>query len=152
MQKSIAKERRAIKLFKTSTAKSTLREQLIKAHKQSGHVTPSRLMKFKSKGRIYSSLIPSAGRLEFKSKNCPICLAMKGRKPAKPTSLPTEERSKLGLWEKVGVDPHFKETDIIQCLCARRVVESYTSRTRRSLICPLYFSNSSHMLAAFLRW
>ena len=103
MEKSIARDRRVIKLFKTSTTKMSLREQLVKAHKRYGHVAPSRLMNFKSKGRIYSSLIPSAGRLEFKSKHCPICLAMKGKKPPKPKTLPTE-RKLLGLWEKVGVD------------------------------------------------
>ena len=111
VEKSIVRERRAIKLFKTSTTKMSLREQLVKAHKRYGHVAPSRLMNFKSKGRIYSSLIPSAGRLEFKSKHCPICLAMKGKKPPKPKTLPTEERKLLGLWEKVGVDTAGKFRD-----------------------------------------
>jgi hypothetical protein len=64
VEKSIARERRAIKLFKTSTTKMTLREQLVKAHKRYGHVAPSQLMNFKSKGRIYCSLIPSLGRLD----------------------------------------------------------------------------------------
>ena len=104
VEKGIARERRAINLFKTTSEKLTLRQALVKAHQRYGHVAPSRLVGFKSKGKIYSSLIPSSGRLEFKSKHCPICLAMKGKKPPKPQSLPKEERKKLGLWEKVGVD------------------------------------------------
>ena len=64
VEKGIARERRAINLFKTTSEKLTLRQALVKAHQRYGHVAPSRLVGFKSKGKIYSSLIPSSGRLE----------------------------------------------------------------------------------------
>ena len=63
VEKGIARERRAINLFKTTSEKLTLRQALVKAHQRYGHVAPSRLVGFKSKGKIYSSLIPSSGRL-----------------------------------------------------------------------------------------
>ena len=82
VEKGISRERRAINLFKTSKGRNLdLREQLEKAHRRYGHVAPKRLVGFKKKGRIYSSLIPDKGRLEFKAKHCPICLAMKDKRP-----------------------------------------------------------------------
>ena len=81
-----------------------MREQLEKAHRTYGHVAPKRPVGFKKKGRIYSSLIPDKGRLEFKAKHCPICLAMKGKKPGKPSKLNLQDKANLGLWEKVCVD------------------------------------------------
>ena len=100
-----ALERRAITLFKTSKGRNlSLREQLEKAHRRYGHVAPKGLVGFKKMGRIYSSLIPDKGRLEFKAKHCPICLPMKGKKPGKPSKLNLHDKAKLGLWEKVCVD------------------------------------------------
>ena len=73
VEKGIARERRAINLFKTSKGRNlSLSEHLEKAHRRYGHVAPKRLVGFKKKGRIYSSLIPDKGRLEFKAKHCPI--------------------------------------------------------------------------------
>ena len=78
VEKDIGRERRAINLFKTSKGRNLdLCEQLERAHRRYGYVAPKRLVGFKKKGRIYSSLIPDKGRLEFKAKHCPICLAMK---------------------------------------------------------------------------
>jgi hypothetical protein len=149
VEKGIARERKAINLFKTTAAKLTMRQQLIKAHQRYGHIAPSRLVDFKSKGRIYSSLIPSGGRLEFKSKHCPICLAMKGKKPSKPKSIKVSDRKRLGLWEKVGLDSSGKF----------RVASFQGNRYYTVFVCAksgrkLYFPHKkkSHLPLAFLKF
>ena len=61
VEKGIARERRTINLFKIKKGRNlSLREQLEKAHRRYGHVAPKRLVDFKKKGRIYSSLIPDS--------------------------------------------------------------------------------------------
>ena len=105
VQKAIQKEKRSVNLFKTNKQeKLSLRQSLQKAHERYGHIAPKRLVDFKKKGKLYSSLIPSKGRLDFKAKDCPICLAMKYKKPPKPEAVEVENKQELGLWEKVSVD------------------------------------------------
>ena len=159
VEKGIARERRAINLFKTSKGRNlSLREQLEKAHRRYGHVAPKRLVGFKKKGRIYSSLIPDKGRLEFKAKHCPICLAMKGKKPGKPSKLNLHDKTNLSLWEKVCVDTagkfglHLSERiDITRCLSVPSRVGNCTFLTRKNRICRWYFSSLSLMSGVFRR-
>jgi hypothetical protein len=92
VQKAIQKEKRSVNLFKTNKQeKLSLRQSLQKAHERYGHIAPKRLVDFKKKGKLYSSLIPSKGRLDFKAKDCPICLAMKYKKPSKPEAIEVDD-------------------------------------------------------------
>ena len=136
-----------------------MREQLEKAHRTYGHVAPKRPVGFKKKGRIYSSLIPDKGRLEFKAKHCPICLAMKGKKPGKPSKLNLQNKANLGLWEKVCVDTagkfrvaSFRKNRYYTVfICAKAGRKLYFPH-KKNLIYRWYFSNLSRMSGAFQRY
>jgi len=85
-------------------SKSFLRKALIKAHERYGHVSPKKLVYFKKKGKIHSSLIPMRGGLDFKVKDCPVCAVMKNKRPKKPSAILVEEKKQWDLWEKVFSD------------------------------------------------
>ena len=145
--------------FKTNKQeKLSLRQSLQKAHERYGHIAPKRLVDFKKKGKLYSSLIPSKGRLDFKAKDCPICLAMKYKKPPKPEAVEVENKQELGLWEKVSVDssgkfriPSFRGNRYYSLfICAKSGRKLYFAHRRKSHF-PLVFLNLWRMLDAFRR-
>jgi len=66
--------------------KGTFREEYEKIHRRYGHVDINRLVNLKRKGIVHLSLIPTNTNIEYLVKDCPVCLAMKYRKPSTPTS------------------------------------------------------------------
>jgi len=62
------------------------REEYEKIHRRYGHVNVNRLVYLKRKGIVHSSLIPTSTKMKYLVKDCPVCLAMKYRKPCTPIS------------------------------------------------------------------
>jgi len=66
--------------------KGTFRGEYEKIHLRYGHVDISSLVYLKRKGIVHSYLIPTSTKIKYLVKDCPVCLAMKYRKPSTPTS------------------------------------------------------------------
>jgi predicted hydrocarbon binding protein len=71
---------------------SSLGKALVTAHERYGHVSPKKLVYFKKKGRVHSSIISVRGALDFKVKDCPVCAVMKRNRAKKPASPHVEEK------------------------------------------------------------
>ena len=86
--------------------KLEIRRQLIIAHKRYGHVDPRKLITAKRLGRFHSSSIPTRGRRLWSVKDCPVCLAMRYRKPPAPARRKGHVINDVGYttWDQIAVD------------------------------------------------
>jgi len=66
--------------------KGTFREEYEKIHRRYGHVDINRLVYLKRKDIVHSSFIPTSTKIKYLVKDCPVCLALKYRKPSTHTS------------------------------------------------------------------
>jgi len=99
------KKRKSFKPVKAAVhsidSTNSLRRALVKAHERYGRVSPKKLVYFKKKGKVELFTIPIRGALDFKVKDCPVCVVMKNKRPKKPTAILFENKRQLRPWEKV---------------------------------------------------
>ena len=88
------------------SVKHNIRQQLMRAHRKYGHIDPRKLITGKKLGRFHSSEIPSRGRNLWKKSDCPICLAMQWKRPARPLRREGDlvNDGNFTPWDRVMVD------------------------------------------------
>ena len=88
------------------SVKHNIRQQLMRAHRKYGHIDPRKLITGKKLGRFHSSEIPSRGRNLWKKSDCPVCLAMQWKRPARPLRREGDlvNDGNFTPWDRVMVD------------------------------------------------